>query len=430
MPLCKLTQRAYERALTKPGRYSDGGGLFLEVRGKNKAARWTYQYSRAGKVRWIGVGPVYSYDLNEARQKHSELRKLVGRGIDPNPVPKGTAAHPGRRNLISRGPAIIERSETPSPFLSFAEEAERFIGIKSKPGKDAKGNATPPDWKPEEIRDHRARLTKYAIPRLANLHVDQITVGDIVAVLEPIWNGSPDSVGGKLRKLLERIFDAVHTPHDLPLNPASWAKLSTRMKNDAPEQKHHACMKVAAVPAFYADLNAENKPRSRAIQVLILTGCRKSEVLEANWKDFDLVENVWTIPATQRGRKNREPHTVPLNDEIKRLLGTPGAGKVFGRGTSKTTLENCFKAHGLHKVVTPHGFRTTIQSFASDVLHNEHADTKELLIGHKLKGVKEPYRGWTLLQKRREIVDQWTRWCTGQPLAAPIDWNAAVVNGK
>jgi integrase len=53
-----------------------------------------------------------------------------------------------------------------------------------------------------------------------------------------------------------------------------------------------------------------------ALKLLIATGQRVEEVLQANWGEFDLLEKLWTIPSERR--KNRhdvtEPHIVPLTD--------------------------------------------------------------------------------------------------------------------
>ena len=57
-------------------------------------------------------------------------------------------------------------------------------------------------------------------------------------------------------------------------------------------------------------------PSHLALKLLIATGQRVEEVLQANWREFDLTEKLWTIPAERR--KNRhdmtEPHIVPLTD--------------------------------------------------------------------------------------------------------------------
>ena len=71
---------------TKPGMYGDGGGLWLQVT-KGSAGHanrsWIFRYSRNGKRREMGLGPVHITGLKAAREKAAELRKQVFEGIDP-----------------------------------------------------------------------------------------------------------------------------------------------------------------------------------------------------------------------------------------------------------------------------------------------------------------------------------------------------------
>ena len=52
------------------------------------------------------------------------------------------------------------------------------------------------------------------------------------------------------------------------------------------------------------------------ISMLILTGARKQEVLDAKWEDFDMERNIWRIPTTKAGKAR----IVPLSDTASVLL--------------------------------------------------------------------------------------------------------------
>lgn len=54
------------------------------------------------------------------------------------------------------------------------------------------------------------------------------------------------------------------------------------------------------------------------IPMLILTGARKREVLDAKWVDFDMTRKQWRIPFTKTGR----PRHVPLSDGVLQLLAS------------------------------------------------------------------------------------------------------------
>lgn len=70
------------KGLTDPGRYSDGDGLFLVVKpagGRN----WVLRALCGGRRRDIGIGPLKSVDLGDAREAAHQIRRQIARGLDP-----------------------------------------------------------------------------------------------------------------------------------------------------------------------------------------------------------------------------------------------------------------------------------------------------------------------------------------------------------
>src|SRR3954471_20495135 len=66
----------------KPGRYCDGGGLYLCV-DESRAKRWELNLVVQGKRRYIGLGGVTTVSLAEAREEGKRLRGIRQRGGDP-----------------------------------------------------------------------------------------------------------------------------------------------------------------------------------------------------------------------------------------------------------------------------------------------------------------------------------------------------------
>lgn len=66
----------------KPGVYSDGGGLYLQI-SRTLAKSWFFRYMRQGKARGMGLGPVHTVSLVEARIKALDCRRQLVNGIDP-----------------------------------------------------------------------------------------------------------------------------------------------------------------------------------------------------------------------------------------------------------------------------------------------------------------------------------------------------------
>src|SRR6185437_6945623 len=67
-----------------PGRYNDGGGLYLFVR-PDRSKTWVFRWRdrTTGKLRDKGLGPVWDVSLEEARQSAAACRRQVREGIDP-----------------------------------------------------------------------------------------------------------------------------------------------------------------------------------------------------------------------------------------------------------------------------------------------------------------------------------------------------------
>ena len=70
--------------LKTPGRYGDGHGLYLRVaeypdrNGKPTRSRnWVFRFERDGRERWMGLGPLNTLTLAEARSLARECRQLL-----------------------------------------------------------------------------------------------------------------------------------------------------------------------------------------------------------------------------------------------------------------------------------------------------------------------------------------------------------------
>lgn len=84
-----MGKRSYSRLsalrfakLYVPGRYCDGGGLYLQV-SKETTRSWIFRYQLEGRVRDMGLGSALVIGLADAREFATECRRLLARGLDP-----------------------------------------------------------------------------------------------------------------------------------------------------------------------------------------------------------------------------------------------------------------------------------------------------------------------------------------------------------
>jgi Arm DNA-binding domain len=72
----RLTAKLVENA--KPGRYGDGGGLWLEV-STSGARHWTLRYQLNGRARWMGLGGADVVTLADARERRAQAATITFR---------------------------------------------------------------------------------------------------------------------------------------------------------------------------------------------------------------------------------------------------------------------------------------------------------------------------------------------------------------
>lgn len=411
MALGKLTARAVE-TLKKAGRHSDGGGLYLHVKATG-AKSWTFISVANGKRREIGLGPLASVPLVEARRKAQEAREAIARGDDPLATlrPQEAAAIP----LFGKfADDLICELETGWRNPKHRDQWRVTLG--TVPYNLAKVRI--------DQKVHAAHVK--ALAKLRATPVNQIETADILAVIKPIWLAAPETAS-RIRGRIEAVLDAAKAEnHRTGDNPASWrGNLKSLLpKHDPSLRGHHAAMDFEKLPEFMTRLRARDGVTARCLEFLILCASRSGEALGARWSEIDLHGKVWTIPASRM--KAKTEHVVPLSERavaiVTALHETRVSEYVFpGRG--KQALSNMAMAMLLRDLapgVTVHGMRSAFRDWAGDKT-NFPRDVAEMALAHQVGDKTErAYRRNNALEKRRQMMQQWSNWCDGRPVAKVI----------
>jgi len=412
MALGKLTARAVE-TLKTAGRHSDGGGLYLHVKSSGGKS-WTFISVANGKRKEIGLGPLASVPLIEARRKAQEAREAIARGVNPLAVlrPQEAAAIP--------------------LFGKFADDwiCELESGWRNPKHRDQwRVTLGTVPYNLVKVRIDRKAHAAYvkALTALRAMPVDQIQTADILAVLRPIWLATPETAS-RLRGRLEAVLDAAKAKnHRTGDNPASWrGNLKSLLpKRDANSRGHHAAMNFEKLPEFMARLRARDSVTARCLEFLILTAARSGEALGARWDEIDFGEKVWTIP--EHRMKAKTEHDVPLSERavaiVKALNETRVSEYVFpGRGKQPlSSMSMAMILRDLAPGVTVHGFRSAFRDWCGDKT-NFPRDVAEMALAHQVGDKTErAYRRNNALEKRRLMMAQWQNWCDGRPAAKVIE---------
>ncbi|MEM9629473.1 MAG: integrase arm-type DNA-binding domain-containing protein [Pseudomonadota bacterium] len=383
----------------KPGRHSDGGGLYLNVRkghGSPKALSraWLFRWrdkARDGRLRDLGLGSTSTVTLAEAREMAGRLRKAVAEGRDP------VAERDGAGD-----------AEEPEPALTF-EAAARQVHAEQRTG-----------WKNGKHQDQWINtLQLYAFPKIGHRPVDEIASGEVKEVLMPIWNTKPETAR-RVRQRMRLTFDwAIACQHRDKANPVD--ALRAAMPRQAAKKRHFAAMPYAEVPAVLLTLRGNEKANLRvklALEFLILTAARTGEVIGARWSEIDRESATWTVPA-DRMKAGRE-HRVPLCDRCLEILdeaetmrsahdvddGLLFPGRNWRSPMSNMSLTMTLRRMG-HDDVTVHGFRSSFRDWAADRTATPR-DVCEAALAHTVRDrVEAAYRRTDHFDARRLLMNEW-----------------------
>ena len=393
MPIHKLSPRKV--ATAGPGKYEDGGGLRLVV-SPSGARKWVFRFTINGRRREMGLGSFPDVSLAEAREKAAKCRKLVREGTDP----------------------IEARRQAQAKVPTFTSCAALYIRAHRRGWKNAK-----------HARQWVSTLKTYACPVIGDKPVDAIGTEDILAILSPIWTEKTETakrVQGRIENILD--FAAAHKWRD-QMNPARWrGHLDKLLPKPSRVKKvtHHPAMPYSEVPAFMAELANNSSISAKALQFLILTATRTSEVLLAKWEEVDLEEAVWTIPAERM--KARREHRVPLSDMaldiLKSLPPIEGNPYVFPGARHGKPLSNMALLQLMRKMgygpegergpYVPHGFRSSFRDWAGEV-SSFPRDVAEMALAHVIENKAEAaYRRGDLFAKRRKMMQAWTNFVSSE----------------
>ncbi len=363
--------------------YSDGNGLHLVV-DKTGAKRWLLRITINRRRRDIGLGGIRDVTLAEAREKTSELRKIVRSGGDP---------------------VADKRAQKEIP--TFADAAHIVHREHQASWKNAK-----------HTQQWITTLEKYAFPHIGNKLVDQIDTPDVLKVLSPIWLTKSETAT-RVRQRIKRVLDwAKAAGFRTGGNPVDG--VSKGLPKQTRQVKHHAALPFTEVRDFIATklTDANPTPAKLAFELLILTATRTNELLDLPWSE--IYDDVWILPA-ERTKAKREIY-IPLGPRCVEILKQAKAfsehdhyvfpGTKPGKPLSNMVFLEALKRMGLKGKVTGHGFRSTITDWAHETTNFQHV-VIEMALNHSIKDKTEAaYRRGDLLDKRRELMLAWEKFCT------------------
>jgi integrase len=389
-------------AMKQPGRFADGGGLYLQVSqvGDGITKSWLFRYMLDGRARQMGLGSLKDFTLKEARERARVARQKIADGIDPIEA-----------RLAQRDLARKEQDEN----ITFEQATNRFIELHEGGWKNPKHRA---QW--------RSTLDQYA-SSLMKRPVKAIDNAVVNAALAPIWTKVPDTAK-RTRGRIARVVKWVKDGQPLPTNAIENAD-------------NMPALPYEQIGDFLRDLRSREGVSARALEFQILTASRPGAVATAPWSEIDLDQGVWTVSASRPGTKLRgRDHRVPLCARALEILKSLPREKhnphVFigraGKSLSDMALLQTVRRMNVerqkaglpaysdprqdNRAIVPHGFRSTFRDWCSECTSFPSA-VAEMALAHTVKNeVEAAYRRGDLFDKRRKLMDAWSGYCAEKPV--------------
>lgn len=408
----KLTVRQVA-SLTKPGIYSDGGGLYLRVRPSGRS--WFFigtlkdqppreKKKVKGEAKQdkdlvslrieLGLGSALDVSLARARERASEIRAMLLDGKDP-------------RAERAKAKVKIE----PVPVITFGKFATQLIDEIEDGFKN-----------PKHRQQWRNTLKSYAQP-LWDIPIDGVTTEQILEVLKPIWLTKPETAS-RVRGRIERVLDAAKVKGlrsgENPARGRGHLDLLLPKRSKA-AVKHHPALPFADIAKFMAELRQRPAVAARALEFTILNAARSGETRGMTWAEVDLEKKLWTVPAGRM--KAAVVHEVPLSEPAVAILkalkdrDAKPTDLVFpaprGGSLSDMALSQLLKRMD-RKNITVHGFRSTFRDWAGETTGFGREEVEMALAHTVASSVERAYRRGRALEKRAKLMAAWAQYCGTQ----------------
>ena len=255
-------------------------GLMLEIRATGGKTYYLRYQDTRGRTRQLRLALEQDVTLLQARKLAEKKRNLIALGQDPCEEK--------------------EQAKKVPTFASFIED-QYLPYVKSYKR----------SWDTDV-----SLLKNHLLPRFSNKYMDEITRQDIVKMhSERKASGAAAGSANRLLIMMRYIFNLA-VRWEVPGIKANPTKGVPLMEENNKKERY---LTVDEAQRLYeAVCKSQNTMLQYIVPMLILTGARKREVLDAKWEDFDFARRIWRIPMSKSGK----PRRVPLSDGALNILST------------------------------------------------------------------------------------------------------------
>ncbi len=225
-------------------------------------------------------------------------------------------------------------------------------------------------WKAD---DHLLR--RKILPQWRNRAIIDITRQDVRQLVENVADAGAPIVANRVASLVSKLFAFALDRDLVPFSPA------VRIARPGVETARDRVLTEPELRTVWATITAMPDAMAAFYKLRLLTAQRGGEVAAMRWRDVDIEQGWWTIPAA--GSKNKLAHRVPLNapamsvvasllakarnDEEYVLAGARGKRQQAEAAALFTVHD--FRGHDLRRTAASHMAGAGIPSAISKVLN-------------------------------------------------------------
>lgn len=363
---------------------------------------WVYRPRIGGKVKKITLGGYPGIGLVNARERARALAMEIAAGKGPAARPEPVPATRGDRPIEELCRGYILAYVVPNNRIRTQQGKARVLGFTW----NKNGELVHTKSKGDIVGQWEGRAVK------------SITGEDVVDLLDRICARGSVIAANRTLAYLKGLFGWAVGRKVIETSPCD------KIKAPGSERKRRHVIRPNELKAIWnaTGLFGPDEPynaKRDACRMLILSGQRTSVVSKAEFRHFDLTDRLWLIPEDAEGNKG-QPYVLPLMGEMEEIIRncphregylfstTDGEKPLYMGNKIKVELDNLIK--GLEVQTQPwrfHDLRRTMRTGLSSLAIPDGDIVRELVIGHKQKGMHDVYDQYAYLPQKRIALELW-----------------------
>lgn len=371
------------KAGSKPRKYSDEGGLYIEV-SPTGGKYWRMKYRFQGKEKRLSFGEYPEITLSLAREKRREAKAILNEGKDPS-------KSMGQKKRVQ----LVDKS--------FESVSRAWLEIKKN------------DWVADHWGRNERRLEKHIFPYIGKMDITEVGPVDILECCERVCDDGHIETAHRVLGMCSKVCRYGVAKRLIPSDPCRDLKDALPKADDS---NHHSAVTdpeqlgplLKMIDGYTGTLTV-----CCALKLAPLVFVRPGELRKAKKSQFNFAKAQWEYIAS----KTNPQHIVPLSAQAIEILETlsphtqdseyvfPGL-RSSERPMSENTINAALRRMGIPKEeMCGHGFRATARTILDEVL-GFRPDIIDHQLAHAVRDANgRAYNRTAHLPHRKDMMQQW-----------------------